>query len=382
MRLSYCTNVHPAEDLDGVLAQLHQYAGPIRRAASLDTLGVGLWIPAGLAARLAASQEDRDALRGVLTAEGLTLHTVNAFPYGGFHDEVVKHAVYLPTWAERERLEYTFQCAQILADLMPAGEVGSISTLPLAWRDPWTAQQDAAATAAFAELGVRLRQLQERTGRTVRVAIEPEPGCVLDTISDVAGWLGARLIRGIDPEFIGVCVDACHLAVSFAEPASAIAEIQKAGLRVVKVQASSALHVADPRDPQARTALTRFVEPKYLHQVREFTPDGLVPADDLDTALAELPGDGPWRVHFHIPLHHVPSTPLQSTSEVLRRTVAEVARLRYAGQVHLDVETYTWSVLPGADGGANAGKDPGIVAGVAAELSWARDNLLAPVYAR
>ena len=151
MRLSYCTNVHPAEDLDGVLAQLREYAGPIRRAASLDTLGVGLWSPAGLAARLAASQEDRDALRGVLTAEGLTLHTVNAFPYGGFHDEVVKHAVYLPTWAEPERLEYTFQCAQILADLMPAGEVGSISTLPLAWRDPWTAQQDAAATAAFAE---------------------------------------------------------------------------------------------------------------------------------------------------------------------------------------------------------------------------------------
>ncbi|WP_309081573.1 metabolite traffic protein EboE [Zhihengliuella sp.] len=374
MLLSYCTNVHPAEDLDGVVRQLREYAGPIRRAAGRETLGVGLWLPAGLAARLAGSPEDRAVLRGVLEEEGLVLATVNAFPYGGFHDDVVKHAVYRPTWAERSRLEYTLDCAAATAALLPAGAAGSISTVPLAWREPWTEDDDAAATAAFAELSAGLRALRERTGRTVRVAVEPEPGCVLDTVSDVVGWLGARVDRGIDPEFVGLCVDACHLAVSFADPAEAVAEIDAAGLRIVKVQASAALHVADPRDPDARSALERFVEPRYLHQVRESGASGVLAADDLDAALADLPGAGPWRVHFHIPLHHVPADPLETTADVLRRTVAAVDRLPYADDVHLDVETYTWGVLPGAA--------VGLVDGVAAELEWAQSHLLAPAPAR
>ncbi|MBG6084585.1 metabolite traffic protein EboE [Zhihengliuella flava] len=368
MLLSYCTNVHPAEDLEGVIRQMRDYAGSIRRAAGLEALGVGLWLPAGLARHLAASADDRAALRAVLEAEGLVLHTLNAFPYGGFHDDVVKHAVYRPTWADRARLDYTLDCAAILADLLPAGADGSISTLPLAWRHPWTEQDDDVATAAFAELSTRLEQLRQSTGRTIRVAVEPEPGCVLDTISDVAGWLGDRLSRGIDPNYVGVCVDACHLAVSFADPAAAIAEIDAAGLRVVKVQASAALHVDDPSVPAARSALAGFVEPRYLHQVRELSADGVRSADDLDAALAELPGQGPWRVHFHIPLHHRPAVPLDTTVEDLRQTVAEVARLPYGPEVHLDVETYTWSVLP--DAGV------GLIDGIAAELDWARRHLL------
>ncbi|MEC5199236.1 sugar phosphate isomerase/epimerase [Arthrobacter sp. PL16] len=367
MLLSYCTNVHPAEDLDGVIRQLHEYSGPIRRTAGLDTLGVGLWLPAELAAQLAGSAEDRAALHDVLSAEGLQLHTINAFPFGGFHNEVVKLEVYKPTWAERERLDYTLDCAEVLAALLPEDTAGSISTLPLAWREPWTRQDDDDATAAFAELSSRLRDLRERTGRTVRVAVEPEPGCVLDTVADVVGWLGDRIHRGIDPEFIGLCVDTCHLAVSFADPADAVKEIDAAGLRVVKVQASAALHVTDPSDPAAREALEGFVEPRYLHQVRELQPTGVLAADDLPEALTDLPGENAWRVHFHVPLHHVPSAPLRTTVDVLVRTVAEVGQLPYGPEVHLDIETYTWSVLPGAS--------VGIADGIAAEIAWAGSNL-------
>jgi sugar phosphate isomerase/epimerase len=369
MLLSYCTNVHPAEDLDGVIRQLREYAGPIRRTVGLDTLGVGLWLPAGLARQLARSADDRAALREVFDAEGLQLHTINAFPYGGFHNEVVKLDVYKPTWAERGRLEYTLDCAEVLASFLPAETAGSISTLPLAWRRPWTQDDDDAATSAFAELSSRLRDLRERTGKTVRVAVEPEPGCVLDTVADVVGWLGPRIERGVDPEFVGLCVDTCHLAVSFADPAGAVNDIHAAGLRIVKVQASAALHVTDPSDPAAREALAAFVEPRYLHQVRESQPAGVVAADDLGEALAELPGESPWRVHFHIPLHHVPAAPLETTVDVLRRTVYEVGQLPYAREVHLDIETYTWSVLPGAS--------VGITDGIAAEIEWAQSNLLA-----
>jgi sugar phosphate isomerase/epimerase len=369
MLLSYCTNVHPAEDFDGVIRQLREYAGPIRRTAGLDTLGVGLWLPAGLARQLAGSAEDRAALRGVLDSEGLQLHTVNAFPYGGFHNEVVKLEVYKPTWAQRERLEYTLDCAEVLAALLPEDTAGSISTLPLAWREPWTQEDDDDATSAFAELSSRLRDLRDRTGKTVRVAVEPEPGCVLDTVADVVGWLGPRIERGIDPDFVGLCVDTCHLAVSFADPAGAVHQIDRAGLRIVKVQASAALHVPDPSEPAAREALARFVEPRYLHQVRECQAADIIPADDLDAALTDLPGENPWRVHFHIPLHHVPSAPLETTVDVLRRTVTEVRGLPYAPEVHLDIETYTWSVLPGAS--------VGITDGIAAEIEWAQENLLA-----
>jgi sugar phosphate isomerase/epimerase len=375
MPLSYCTNVHPAEDLDGVLAQLHRYAGPVREAAGLDTLGVGLWLPADLAHRLAASPADRARLRDALAEHRLTVHTLNAFPYGGFHADVVKHAVYRPTWAEPARAGYTLACAEVLADLLPDGVDGSISTLPLAWREPWSAADDAAATAALADVSAGLRDLAARTGRTVRLAVEPEPGCVLDTVDDVAGWLGARLGAGpgrIDPEHVGVCLDTCHLAVSFADPVAAVRRIRHAGLRVVKVQASAALHVADPADPGARAAVARFAEQRYLHQVRERSGGAVHPADDLPDALADLPAAGPWRVHVHVPLHHRPAAPLAATTDVLRDAVTAVLRGPHGDAAHLDVETYTWSVLPD-DLAARAADD--LVAGIAAELRWAVEHL-------
>jgi sugar phosphate isomerase/epimerase len=376
MPLSYCTNVHPAEDLDGVLAQLDRYAGPVREAAGLGTLGVGLWLPADLAHRLVASPDDRDRLRTALAAHRLTVHTLNAFPYGGFHAEVVKHAVYTPTWADPARAAYTLACAEVLADLLPDGVDGSISTLPLAWREPWSAVDDAAAAAALAAVSAGLRDLAARTGRTVRLAVEPEPGCVLDTVADVVGWLEARLGTGpgqIDPEHVGVCLDTCHLAVSFADPVAAVRRIRQAGLRVVKVQASAALHVEDPADPASRAAVARFAEPRYLHQVRERSGGAVHPADDLPDALGGgLPGAGPWRVHVHVPLHARPAAPLQATTDLLRDAVTAVLRGPHGDAAHLDVETYTWAVLPD-ELAARAADD--LVAGIAAELRWAVDHL-------
>ncbi|MBD7997882.1 metabolite traffic protein EboE [Oerskovia gallyi] len=412
MQLSYCTNVHPAEDLDGVVDQLARYARPVRRAAGLDVLGVGLWLPAALAHRLSASPraaEDMARLRAALDEHGLQVHTLNAFPYGGFHDDVVKLAVYSPTWADAERLAYTLECAEVLAALLPDGVDGSISTLPLAWREPdgvaWSPAQDAAATRAFEDLSAGLRDLAARTGKVVRVAVEPEPGCVLDTVEDVVTWLEARLapgpagrareqVGGIDPAFVGVCLDTCHLAVSFADPAAAVERITGAGLRVVKVQASAALHLAEPSAPGARDAVGQFVEKRYIHQVRELAPGGdVLPVDDLPDALGTgaapgLPGEGPWRVHFHVPLHHEPAPPLAATTDVLRDAVAAVRAAPHGHEAHLDVETYTWAVLPPGSPAFPSSSPPAgvaspsavepLVAGIAAELRWATEHLLGP----
>jgi len=362
---AYCTNVHPAEDLAGIIAQLDRYAVPVREELEADTLALGLWLSAPVARALASDATARRGFRAELDARGLTVSTLNAFPYGGFHDEVVKHAVYLPTWADRKRVAYTADCATVLADLLPdTADYGSISTLPLAWRDPWTAADDARARVAFDKITQVLRTASDRP---IRLAVEPEPGCVLDTVADAVTWLAGQ----VDPDHVGICLDTCHLAVSFADPADTVAAIAAAGLSVVKVQASAALHIEEPHTAEARAALAEFAEPRYLHQVRANTPVGVLAADDLPEAIDTLPAAHPWRVHFHVPLHAAPPAPLASTTDVL---LAAVTALRSTGAPlpHVEVETYTWTVLPGSD-------QTTLAHGIAAELRWAETSLGAAV---
>jgi hypothetical protein len=135
----------------------------------------------------------------------------------------------------------------------------------------------------------------------------------------------------------------------------------------VKIQASVALHVDDPARPDAREALRRFAEPRYIHQVRESGVGGVLRSDDLPDALDHLPAAGPWRVHFHLPLHATPDAPLTATTEVLTAAVEAVAALPGGSDAHLDIETYTWSVLPGAPVALDEG--------IAAEITWATTHL-------
>jgi hypothetical protein len=254
------------------------------------------------------------------------------------------------------RLRFTSDCATVLAGLLPEeAAYGSISTLPLGWRHPWRDADSAKSTAALAEMVRRLRALP----RPLRLAVEPEPGCVLDTVDDAVRWLERR----VDPEYVGLCLDTCHLAVSFAEPTAALAQIAAAGLTVMKVQASAALHVAEPAAPEARDALAEFTEPRYLHQVRELDGNNVLAADDLPAE--ELPAQGPWRVHDHVPLHWTPElgAPIRPTTDVLRAVLSEV------DCEHVEVETYTWDVLPPA---RRPRTDAELVAGIAAEVDAAR----------
>lgn len=362
VHLSYGTNVHPAESFDGILAQLDTYAGPVRDALGWDRLGLGLWLAADVAATLAQAPLLVGALRTELEARGIEVVTLNAFPYRGFHDDVVKHAVYRPAWTDPARAAYTVDCARVLAALLPDDAAGgSISTLPLAWREPWSAD---AAETAMVELAGVVTEL-EQLDRPIRLAIEPEPGCVLDEVADAVRWLPDR----VDPAWVGVCLDACHLAVSFADPGGAVDAIVGAGLAIPKIQASAA--VQSPGSAAGVEALRPFAEPRYLHQAR--CGSGLR-ADDLPEALASFPLDEPWRVHFHVPLHAAPAPPLTSTTDVLEAVLDRC----YGGDValapHVEVETYTWSVLPLDQ---RPDDDAGLVAGIAAELRRARELLLA-----
>ncbi|MET8351865.1 MULTISPECIES: metabolite traffic protein EboE [unclassified Micromonospora] len=373
VHLGYCTNVHPAEDLAGILAQLDTYAVPVRAALGGDLLGLGLWLAAPVAAELAADPALRRRLRAELDARGLEVVTLNGFPYAAFQAPVVKHDVYRPDWTTEQRLTYTLDLARVLADLLPDDAArGSISTLPLAWRQPWDDERADAARRRLDQLAAGLAAVQSETGRQVRVGFEPEPGCVVESTGQAAA-----LLSGMDTERLGVCLDLAHLACAWEEPAAALDRLRTAGLPVVKVQVSAAVEAADPAG--GADALRRWVEPRFLHQTRGAgcaggadPADPAYAADDLDAALdAALPG--PWRVHYHVPLHAPPEEPLGSTLPVLRAALAALYAGPAAGCDHLDVETYTWGVLPAA---RRPGTDAELAAGIAAELAFARDELV------
>ncbi|WP_433458924.1 metabolite traffic protein EboE [Micromonospora sp. CA-248212] len=373
VHLGYCTNVHPAEDLAGILAQLDTYAVPVRQALGSDLLGLGLWLAAPVAAELAADPALRRRLRAELDARGLEVVTLNGFPYAAFQAPVVKQDVYHPDWTTEQRLTYTLDLARVLADLLPDDAArGSISTLPLAWRRPWSTDLADAARRRLDALAAGLADVQRDTGREVRVAFEPEPGCVVESTGQAAA-----LLSGMDTDRMGVCLDLAHLACAWEEPAAALDRLRAAGLPVVKVQVSAAVEAADPAG--GADALRRWVEPRFLHQTRSAGCAGVADpadeayaADDLDEALdRELPG--PWRVHYHVPLHAPPEEPLGSTLPVLRAALRALFEGPVAGCDHLDVETYTWGVLPAA---RRPGTDAELAAGIAAELAFARDELV------
>ncbi|WP_017616087.1 metabolite traffic protein EboE [Nocardiopsis salina] len=369
VHLGYCTNVHPAEDLDGVLRQIRVFGGGVRERLGADRLGLGLWLPAPLARELAADPALVGRLRAGLDEAGLETVTLNAFPYRGFQDPVVKHRVYHPDWTERARLDYTVDCARVLARLMPDDAArGSVSTLPLAWREPWDAGHLERARSHLVELAGVLAELDEQ-GTPVRVGLEPEPGCVVETTRDAA-----RLLSGLPPQ-LGVCLDTCHTATGFEEAGPALDRLAGAGLPVVKTQASAAVEVADPRDPRAREALSDFAEDRFLHQTRELVGVRARGRDDLPEALAgpyPLPARGPWRTHFHVPLHAEARPPLRITHGHLTDVLGHLFGGDRALTDHVEVETYTWSVLP--EDRRPAGEEA-LVSGIAAEIAWARDRL-------
>ncbi|MEV2230287.1 metabolite traffic protein EboE [Streptomyces phaeochromogenes] len=370
VHLAYCTNVHPAETLDGVLAQLRDHCEPVRKRLGRDRLGIGLWLAKDAAHALVTDPSALRGLRTELDLRGLEVVTLNGFPYEGFGAEEVKYRVYKPDWADPERLEHTTALARVLAGLLPDDVTeGTVSTLPLAWRTVYDDDRAARAHAALTTLAERLDALEELTGRSIRIGLEPEPGCTVETTADAIAPLTA-----IDHPRIGICVDTCHLATSFEDPNTALDALAAAGIPVVKSQLSAALHAEHPHLPEVREALAAFDEPRFLHQTRTLTAAGLRGTDDLGEAVKEdaLPDASPWRAHFHVPLHASPDAPLTSTLPVLKDTLTRLVGGPHPLTSHLEVETYTWQALPPE---LRPRARAQLADGIAAELTLARDLL-------
>jgi sugar phosphate isomerase/epimerase len=361
LHIAYCTNVHPADDLDGIAAQLERYAARVRDTLDVPVLGVGLWVAAPALADEAAA----DRLAKQLDHLGLEVVTLNGFPYAAFHAPVVKRDVYRPNWAQDERRRYTLELARLLARLLPDDVAeGSISTLPLGWHTDWDSSSHAAALGALEALAGDLAAIEDATGKRIRLALEPEPGCTIETVGQACD-----VLAGLAPDWIGVCLDACHLAVQFEQPAETVTRLRTTGVPVVKTQVSNALRVPRPATPEGQELLARFDEPRFLHQVRTRHDGRVEGVDDLPAALAGgLPSAGEWRVHYHVPVTSAEHT----TRDELSAVLAALAGTDTPLTRHFEVETYTWTVMRDAPG-----DDDSLVAALAAELVWTRDQLIA-----
>jgi sugar phosphate isomerase/epimerase len=358
--LGYCTNVHPGRSVAEVLAGLDRYTVPVKQKLGRP-VAAGLWLARPVVDELLSAPHGVAHFAGELAARDLTCYTLNAFPYGDFHAARVKENVYLPDWSQPERLTYTEECAAVLAALLPAGIEGSISTLPLGFKEfPHSSDFVEICVRNLIRCAVWLDRVQSETGRTVRLAIEPEPLCLLETTAEaiaffeLLGKLAGKQER-IVREHIGLCYDVCHQAVEFEDISQSIQAIDRAGIRINKMQISCAIQVDRPSaNREAVQALRRYVEPRYLHQTFSRSSDRtVVHSVDLSEALLDAPpvgfaGADQWRIHFHVPVDAEKLGPLDTTKPAVVAALAAAAKLSHAP--HLELETYTWEVLPGAEG--------------------------------
>jgi sugar phosphate isomerase/epimerase len=358
--LTYCTNIHPGESWAEVRANLEHVRAVKARVAPEVPFGVGLRLGARAAHELAA---DVHELRRWLDAHGLYVFTINGFPHGAFHGTPVKEQVYRPDWLEPERVTYTNLLADLLAVLLPDDMAGTISTVPGCFRARAAPGAERAMAEQLARSAEHLERLERRTGAHVTLALEPEPCCVIETLAEAIAFFDDP---DLDRRYLGLCLDACHAAVEFEDLPRALAAVRAAGIAIAKVQLGAGLRVA-PVDGERRAALAAFAEGVYLHQVVARRDGELVRFVDLPEALADDRAFDEWRIHFHVPIFRGELGAMTSTQDFL----AELLTIHRASPIsnHLEVETYTWDVLP-----AEFRAEP-IVDAIARELAWVIDRL-------
>lgn len=384
--LTYCINIHPTQTWNEVKDTL---MGPVQSVKSMvcpdNDFAIGLRF-SGCALAELREPDNLNSFKSILSNGNLLGITVNGFPYGPFHGTRVKEEVYQPDWRNVERLRYTCELADLMAEIAPPHEIISLSTVPGTFK-PLSNGAETHMANNYLEAVIHLVKLQEKTGVTVALAIEPEPFCFLETIAETVAFFTNYLFNAaainkisngtgltlaeaeaILPRHIGLCYDVCHAAVEYEDPADSINALKEAGIPIHKLQLSAALRIPKV-DAENRLALAVFDEPTYLHQVVRNTPNGLIIHQDLNEALdlGEATDGEEWRVHFHVPVFVDDLGAFSSTRNFLEEILA--LHKKEPISKHLEIETYTWDILPKTVRGQSVSAD------ISKEIRWVLEQL-------
>ena len=386
--LSYCSNIHAGTNWEVTLEELKENVPKIKASFSANTsFGIGLRLSNRASEELGQSKELND-FKNWLTTNGLYVYTLNGFPYGNFHDEKVKDNVHTPDWTTRERVEYTLRLFKQLDVLLPDGIEGGISTSPISYKHWYKEPSEihkVLKNGAANMIGVALElyQIEQESGNHLHLDIEPEPDGLLENTEEVISFFQDFLIPlgiqafgelGIPSQkaevlvkrYIAVCYDVCHFALAYEEPEYTFIAFKNAGIKVGKIQISAALKVLWDQKNKEKIweALESFNEPTYLHQVTQRVDGSVKTYADLPEVLSKRKDFTELRAHFHVPIFLKQFGLLFSTQDHI---VATLEYLKKHPQLtkHLEVETYTWDVLP------SELKSP-IVDSIIRELNWVK----------
>ncbi|MCI0920909.1 metabolite traffic protein EboE [Sphingobacterium rhinopitheci] len=395
--LSYCTNIHGGESWDDHFRELQTYVPLIKAEICPDqSFGLGLRLSAQ-ASQALIIPDNLAVFKSWLQENNVYIFTMNGFPYGDFHLKEVKDKVHFPDWTTGERLNYTLNLFDILAQLIPQNEEGGISTSPLSYRfwfeEGTAAWQDMkqAATLNIVKVAEYLYLKEHDTGRYMHLDIEPEPDGVIENAAEFIHWYQEELLTsaqgyfkdrlGLNKEdvkvlinrYICLCYDVCHFALAYAEHAHVMDQLADLNIKIGKFQISSALKVDLLEDTVDRLAkkevLKEFDEPIYLHQVIARKKDGtLVKYRDLPQALPHIdnPQHVEWRSHFHVPIFLAKYAEVASTQQDILEVLA--LHNKHSRTNHIEVETYTWGVLPKS-------LQASIESSISRELQWLLDQI-------
>jgi hypothetical protein len=368
--LTYCSNIHPGEKWDDHFKALKENIPYIRQQlAPGEPFALGLRLANDASIEL-VTPERLAEFKSWLAENNVYITVINGFPYGGFHATRVKDDVHTPDWTTTDRVEYTKRLFTILSQILPDETEGGVSTPPLSYRLWWNTEEAKRNTINIATKNIltiidHLISIEKESGKVMHLHIEPEPDGILDNTVDFVNWYRDDLLPagitylkekyGFSEEkgketilhYIRLCYDICHAAVAFEEPEDILNRLNEIGIKVGRIQVSSALKVDFSTNPKTKyEAIKAFDEPVYLHQVVAQTTDGKKYYPDLPEALSDYKEgeQKEWRVHFHVPLFIESYGALDSTQSAIIKTLAMHKKTPFAPC--LEVETYTWGVLP------------------------------------
>jgi len=335
---SYCTNIHPGETWQEIYLAVRRHVPPVKQRVSPDApFSLGLRISGRAAEEMNA--RDADDFYGWCRDNNVYVATINAFPYGTFHNTPVKESVYFPDWRYPQRLTYTKKVAALLAEWLPDGMTGSISTVPAGFRTSLSEKDFPEIKKNLVAALDYLEELRQKSGKEILLSLEPEPACLLETTADMVAFFSRLALSPSHRSLLAVCYDCCHQALQYEDPAESLHQFAAHEIRIGHVQVSSALSLRHPDIGR----LEQFCESCYLHQTVGRTEAGqLLRFADLDQAIAAAPDNvEEWRVHFHVPVFLEATAECSTTRFFLERILP-----LFPGEIPMEVETYTWTVLP------------------------------------